>query len=168
MQEPRNHEGEHGTPGGESRPLFGGDTSSHRPRSSTGGMGGPSGSVSASDERLWSTLSHVSVLVAPIGALIIWLIYKDKSPRIRFHSLQALWYQLAWVILFTVYWVILTPVLTAITLGFGLLILAPLGFLLLLVPLAHGGYAAYKVSQGEDYRYPFVADKISGGGMRAA
>ena len=32
-----------------------------------------------------------------------------------------------------------------------------------LVPLVHGCYAAYKVSQGIDYRYPFIADKIDGG-----
>jgi uncharacterized protein len=35
-----------------------------------------------------------------------------------------------------------------------------------LVPLVHGCYAAYKVSQGEDYRYPFIADKIDGGARR--
>jgi hypothetical protein len=28
------------------------------------------------------------------------------------------------------------------------------------VPFVHMGYAAYKVSQGVDYRYPFVADMV--------
>jgi uncharacterized Tic20 family protein len=27
-------------------------------------------------------------------------------------------------------------------------------------PFVHSAYAAYKVSQGEDYRYPLVADLI--------
>jgi uncharacterized Tic20 family protein len=29
-----------------------------------------------------------------------------------------------------------------------------------LVPFVHMGYAAYKVNQGVDYRYPLVADLI--------
>jgi uncharacterized Tic20 family protein len=33
---------------------------------------------------------------------------------------------------------------------------------LTVVPFAHMGYAAYKVNQGIDYRYPFVADLVSG------
>ena len=30
------------------------------------------------------------------------------------------------------------------------------------VPFVHMAYAAYKVNQGVDYRYPFVADLIGG------
>ena len=30
------------------------------------------------------------------------------------------------------------------------------------VPFVHMAYAAYKVNQGVDYRYPFVADLIEG------
>lgn len=164
MQEPRDHE--RGTPDGESRPLFGGDTSS-RSTEPNRAMGAPmtgSGQVSDSDERLWSILSHVSVLVAPIGALVIWLIYKDKSPRIRFHALQALWYQLAWIGIIIAY-SILSTVLSLVVIGLFMFILLPF---LPLIPIAHGAYAAYKVSQGVDYRYPFVADKVGGGGMRAA
>lgn len=144
MQEPQNSQ-EPGEPRtGEGRPLFGGDT--------TGGAG----AVSASDEKLWSILSHASVLVAPFGALIIWLIYKDRSPRIRFHALQALGYQVAWIAILIAY-TILSTILTFVVIGIFMLILLPL---LPLIPVAHGAYAAYRVSQGEDYRYPFVADKI--------
>jgi hypothetical protein len=32
-----------------------------------------------------------------------------------------------------------------------------------LAPVVHGCYAAYKVNQGVDYRYPFIADRIDGG-----
>jgi uncharacterized Tic20 family protein len=32
--------------------------------------------------------------------------------------------------------------------------------ILTLVPFVQAGYAAYRVSQGEDYRYPIVADLI--------
>jgi hypothetical protein len=28
------------------------------------------------------------------------------------------------------------------------------------VPFVHAGYAAYRVSESEDYRYPFAADLV--------
>lgn len=123
---------------------------------------GTAGSMSAQDERLWSILAHVSVIVAPIGALIIWLVYKDRSERVRFHALQALWYQVAWLGIFVAYFLVAT-ILSIVTLGIAAVILFPLMMILPLAPLLHGCYAAYKVSQGEDYRYPFVADRIDGG-----
>lgn len=123
---------------------------------------GTSGTMSAQDERLWSILAHVSVIIAPIGALIIWLVYKDRSERVRFHALQALWYQVAWVGIFVAYFLVAT-ILSIVTLGIAAVILFPLMMILPVVPLIHGCYAAYRVSQGEDYRYPFVADRIDGG-----
>ena len=125
------------------------------------------GAMSAQDERLWSILAHVSVIVAPIGALIIWLVYKDRSERVRFHALQALWYQVAWIGIFVVYFVVAT-ILSIVTFGIAAVILFPLMAILPFAPLANGCYAAYKVSQGEDYRYPFVADRIDGGIRRVA
>ena len=139
------------SPENESRSLFGGDTAR------AGGATGL-GSMSASDEKLWSVLAHASMLVAPIGALVIWMIYKDRSPKVRFHASQALWYQLAWLVILTVY-VVLSTVLTFVVIGIFMFFLLPL---IALVPLAHGLYAAYRVSQGEDYRYPFIADRIDG------
>jgi uncharacterized Tic20 family protein len=115
-------------------------------------------------------VAHLSVLAGlvglmPLGALIVWLLYKDRSPRVRFHALQALWYQIAWIVIFTVY-VLVTVVVSIVTLGIAAIVLVPLAFLLALVPLAHGCYAAYKVNQGVDYRYPFIADRIDGGARR--
>ena len=53
--------------------------------------------------------------------------------------------------------------------GFGLLTVIIIGFLLIpvmillsFVPFVHMAYAAYKVNQGVDYRYPFVADLVGG------
>jgi uncharacterized protein len=133
--------------------------------------GGAAEPMSPQDERTWSIVAHLSVLaglvgLVPFGALIVWLLYKDRSPRVRFHALQAFWYQLAWIVIITVY-VLVTVVLSIITLGIAAIVLVPLAFLLALVPLAHGCYAAYKVNQGVDYRYPFIADRIDGGARRA-
>lgn len=129
--------------------------------------GGHPGSMSPGDEKTWSIIAHLSVLVAliglaPLGALVVWLIYKDKSPRVRFHAAQALWYQLAWVLIIIAY-TILSTILSLVVVGIFMFFLLPL---IALVPLIHGCYAAYRVSQGEDYRYPFIADRVNGGSRR--
>lgn len=125
-------------------------------------------SMSAGDEQTWSLLSHLSVLLSLISgiggvvaALVIWLVYKERSERVAFHALQSLWYQVAWFGIFIAYGLV-TLVLSIITLGLATVVLVPLAFLLALVPIAHQCYAAYKVNQGVDYRYPIVADMIDG------
>jgi uncharacterized Tic20 family protein len=140
------------------------------PGDAAGGLAGgdPSGgAMSPRDERTWSVLAHLSVLAAlvglmPLGALIIWLVYKDRSARVGFHALQALWYQIAWLVILVVGWFI-ALLLSLVLIG---LLLLPVMLVASLVPFVHGCYAAYRVSQGEDYRYPFIADKIDGGARR--
>lgn len=125
--------------------------------------GTASAPMGAQDEQTWSVLSHLSVLAGliglmPFGALIIWLVYKDRSPRVGFHALQALWYQIAWIVILIVGWFI-TFILSFILIG---LLLIPVMAIASLVPFIHGCYAAYQVSQGVDYRYPYIADRIGG------
>ena len=132
------------------------------------GAGGPAGStMSPQDDRTWSMVAHLSVLAGlvglmPFGALIIWLVYKDRSRRVGFHALQALWYQIAWLVILVVGWFV-TFILSFVVIG---LLLIPVMLLASLVPFVHGCYAAYKVNQGVDYRYPFIADRIDGGARR--
>ena len=119
--------------------------------------------MSARDEQTWSVLAHLSVLLAlvslmPFGALLIWLIYKDRSEKVRFHALQALWYQIAWVVILVAY-AFISLLLTILLVGFFMFFLLPV---LAVIPVVHGCYAAYQVNQGVDYRYPFIADKIEG------
>ena len=38
----------------------------------------------------------------------------------------------------------------------------PLGLVVAVAPVIYGCYAAYQVSQGVEYRYPYIADKIEG------
>lgn len=132
--------------------------------------GTPGGTLSPRDERTWSVFSHLSGLawpftgLLPIVPLIVWLVYRERSPRVGFHALQSLWYQTAWLGL-AVAAGFLSFLFVVVTLGVGALLVVPLWFLaplLVLVPVAHQLYAAYKVNQGEDYRYPFVADALDG------
>jgi uncharacterized protein len=132
------------------------------------GTGAPAGSMmTPQDERTWSAIAHLSVLAGlvglmPLGALIIWLVYKDRSRKVGFHALQALWYQVAWLVILVVGWFV-TFILSFVLIG---LLFVPVMLIASLVPFVHGCYAAYKVSQGLDYRYPFVADRIDGGARR--
>ena len=135
------------------------------------GQGRPTTStMTPQDERTWSMLSHLSVLAGlvglmPFGALIIWLVYKDRSPRVGFHALQALWYQIAWLVILVIGGFV-TFILSLVTLGLAAIVLVPVLILIGLIPLIHGCYAAYKVNQGVDYRYPYIADRIDGGARR--
>ena len=134
-----------------------------------GGMRGVHRSaMSPQDERVWSALSHLSVLAwpltgfVPVAPLIVWLIYKDSSPRVGFHALQSLWYQVAWLVLGTIGGFLAT-VFTILTLGFGICLVVRLAVVLGVIPFIHPLYAAYKTYQGEEYRYPYIPDKIEGG-----
>src|SRR3712207_8623860 len=78
--------------------------------------------------------------------------YKDRSPRVAFHALQSLWYQVAWMVILVVGWTV-TTFLMVVLVGF---LLVPVMVVASLVPFVHMAYAAYKVNQGVDYRYPWV------------
>lgn len=115
------------------------------------------------EEGTWSVLAHLSMLLnlvtgflGPVAALVIWLVYRDRSPRIAFHALQSMWYQVAWLLILAIGWTI-TGLLTLVLIGF---LFVPVMALISIVPFVHSAYAAYKVSSGEDYRYPLVADLI--------
>ena len=123
------------------------------------------GGMSAQDERTWSMLAHLSTLLnlitgigGPVAALVIWLVYKDRSQRVTFHALQSLWYQVAWIVILFAYFIV-SFILTFVIIGIFMFFLMPL---IALVPIVHQCYAAYKVNQGVDYRYPVIADMIDG------
>jgi uncharacterized protein len=117
----------------------------------------PRATLDTTSERTWSILAHLSIFLniftggflGPVAAGVIWLVYRDRSARVAFHALQSLWYQLAWLVIVAVGWTI-AGILTAVLIGF---LLFPVMFVLTLVPFVHAAYAAYKVSQGTDYRY---------------
>ncbi len=134
------------------------------------GLGGPTTTMMSSrDEDTWSAMAHLSVFLnlftgflGPVAALVIWAIYKDRSPRVAFHALQSLWYQVAWMVI-VLGFTFVAFILTVVTFGLASFVVAPLGILLAAVPFVHMAYAAYKVNQGVDYRYPWISDLVDGG-----
>ncbi len=63
----------------------------------------PPQTLAPGDERTWGMLAHLSTLLnlvtgfgGPIAALIIYLVYKDRSRFVAYHALQAMVFQLIW------------------------------------------------------------------------
>ena len=121
--------------------------------------------IGAQEERTWSVLSHLSMFLnlltgflGPVAALIIWLVYKDRSRKVAFHALESMWYQIGWLVILAVGWTV-TGLLTIILIGF---LLIPVMAVVSVVPFVHAAYAAYRVSKGEEYRYPIASDLVTG------
>jgi uncharacterized Tic20 family protein len=115
------------------------------------------------EEKTMSVLSHLSIFLnlvtgflGPVAALIIWLVYRDRSREVSFQALQSMWYQVAWLVILVAGWT-LTTLLMFVLIGF---LLVPVMALITLVPFVHSAYAAYRVSKDGEFRYPLIADMI--------
>ena len=119
--------------------------------------------MGAQEEKTMSVLVHLSIFLnlvtgflGPVAAMIMWLVYRDRSSRVAFQALQSMWYQVAWLVILAVGWA-MTGLLMLVLIGF---LLVPVMALLTLVPFVHGAYAAYRTSRDGEYRYPLIADMI--------
>src|ERR671912_2149404 len=128
-------------------------------------LAGGRGSVTmgTQEERTFSVLAHLSIFLnlvtgflGPVAALIMWLVYRDRSSRVASQALQSMWYQVAWIVILVAGWT-LTTLLMLVLIGF---LLVPVMALISLVPFVHSAYAAYRVSKDGGYRYPLIADMI--------
>ena len=115
------------------------------------------------EEKTMSVLAHLSIFLnlvtgflGPVAALIIWLVYRDRSSNVGFQALQSMWYQVAWLVILIAGWTV-TTLLMLVLIGF---LLVPVMALITVVPFVHSAYAAYRVSKDGGYRYPFIADMI--------
>ncbi len=124
--------------------------------------------LSPQDERTWAMLAHLSILLnlisgflGVVAALIIYLIYKDRSRYVAYQSMQAFLFQLvAWVgggILVGLTWTFVS-ILSAIVIGICLIPIAALLSLIPLGALVYGIIAGVKCNEGEDFRYWLVGD----------
>jgi len=115
------------------------------------------------EEKTMSVLAHLSIFLnlvtgflGPVAALIIWLVYRDRSREVAFQALQSMWYQVAWLVILVAGWTV-TTLLMLVLIGF---LLVPVMALITLVPFVHSAYAAYRVSKDGEFRYPLIADMI--------
>jgi uncharacterized Tic20 family protein len=121
-------------------------------------------------------LAHLSTLLnlvtgfgGPIAALIIYLVYKDRSRYVAYHALQAMVFQLIWWfgggVLIGLMWAIvggLSMILVGIILIPLALLLTPVLLLLPTGALVYGVIGAVQVNQGQDFKYWLVGDWVRG------
>lgn len=129
-----------------------------------------------SDDRTWALLAHLSVLLnlvtgilGPIVAIIIYLVYKDRSKYIAYQSMQSFVLQLiCWVgagLVIAGMWIVNTLLLVLILPVLCIPFTLILTFILLALPLinlVYGVVGAIETSQGKDFRYLWVGDWVRG------
>jgi uncharacterized Tic20 family protein len=123
----------------------------------------PAEPLSRDEERTWAMLAHLSVLVnlitgllGPVVALIIYLVYKDRSRYVAYQSLQSLVMQLIlWIggsIVAATLWTI-TGLLSMVCIGILLIPAAILVSCLPLIAIIYGIIAGIQTYEGKDFEY---------------
>ena len=109
------------------------------------------------EDRTAAVLSHLAAPIAAIisvgwlnwvGPLIMWLIYKDRSPFVRTAAAQSFNYQITMWITSIIGWILIITV-----------VLFPIGIVLVLLgnvlALVLGIWGAIRTAGGNQYRYPW-------------
>lgn len=132
--------------------------------------------MSGSEERTWAMLAHLSVLtnlitgfLGPVAALVIYLMFRDRSRYVAYHALQSMIFQIIWWggggVLIGIMWATV-GVLSALIVGIVLIpiacIFTPIIGLMPLAALVYGTVGGIQTSQGEDFRYWLVGDWVRG------
>jgi hypothetical protein len=128
--------------------------------------------LSPGDERTWAMMAHLSVLLnlitgilGPIAAIVIYMIYKDRSRYVAYHAMQSFVNQLIWWVggaaLAAVAWTV-SSLLAAVVIGFVCMPVACLFSLMPLVAIVYGIIGGIQASQGQDFKYWLVGDWTRG------
>ena len=120
-------------------------------------QGKPAAAHSDADSRNWAMGAHLTALAGAllggvasfVGPLVIWLVRKEEDPFATQHALEALNFNLM-----TLGIVLIGGFFTVLTIGIGLIIVAPVFLLLAIVWLVWTIQATMAASRGEAYRYP--------------
>lgn len=119
-------------------------------------MDRPDPAAITQDEKLWAMLAHLAGLLGYtvalgqyIGPLVIYLLYKDKSPFVAFHALQSLYFQLGMLVATGI-----GVVIALVTCGAGGVLLMGLG----VGAVVYVIIAAIKANQGEWFEYWLVGE----------
>ena len=116
----------------------------------------PAQPLSESDDKLWASLAHFGGVLWILPSLLIFLILKDRGPKVRVEAKEALNWQITFLIIWIV-WSIIAAVITVPLLFAGLSFLVPLiGFLIWAVNALLSVLGGIKVNGGGSYRYPFA------------
>lgn len=130
--------------------------------------------LTPAEERQWAMFAHFSVLLnlftgflGVVAPLIIYMIYKERSRYVAYHSLQSLIMQsICWfgggVLAF------ITSALSGVIPFIGLLCL-PLACIFGILPLTaliYGTVGGIQVNQGQDFKYWLIGDWVQNSFMK--
>jgi uncharacterized membrane protein len=111
----------------------------------------PKKSGKSSDSNLMAVIAYI------LGPFAILLYLMKKEDRfVRFHSLQSVFYFVAWFVVF-IGFLILSTIIAVVTMGIGS-VCYPLSFLILPVAFVGWVYAAYKAYEGEEWEMPLIGE----------
>jgi len=128
--------------------------------------------LGASEERLWAMLAHVSILLNLVtgflgvfAALLIYLLFRDRSRYVAYQSLQAFIFQLiTWGgggVIIGVIWAVvaaLSVLIVGVVLIPGAILLTIFFGLMPLLGLCYGVAAAIQANRGQDFKYWLIGD----------
>lgn len=130
------------------------------------------------EEKLIGLFTHFSIFLGGIVLpLIFWLIYRDKSKFIKFHSLQAIFFHIAYIVIIFLFVFIMIFGIVGIgmfsagshavtghsnpaPLIFGMIVFYGLLFVLTFGVIGIGVYMGVKAYQGEYVRYPIIGKQV--------
>jgi uncharacterized protein len=128
--------------------------------------------LSPADERTWAMLAHLSILLnlftgflGTVAALVIYLVFKERSRYVAYQSMQAFIFQLIAFIgagaLAALAWTV-SGLLAVVLIG---CLCMPIALVLSLVPVAalvYGVIGALQCNQGRDFQYWLVGEWTRG------
>jgi uncharacterized Tic20 family protein len=132
--------------------------------------------LTPNEERTWAMLAHMSVLLnlvtgflGPVAALIIYLVFQNRSRYVAYQALQSFVFQLIWWAgggaLLGLMWAA-TGMLSAVLVGVLLIpiacVLTPILGLMPIMALVYGFWAGIETSQGKDFKYWLIGDWLRG------
>jgi uncharacterized protein len=128
--------------------------------------------LSASEERTWAMLAHLSVLInlftgilGPVVALVLYLIFLPRSRYVAYHAMQSFLFQLLMWYGIGVMWGIV-GMLSTIVVGVVLIpfacVLTPFFLIGMAIAPIYGIIGGVQTSQGQDFKYWLVGDWARG------
>ena len=126
--------------------------------------------LSPSDERTWALLAHLSILInlftgvlGPVAALVIYLVYKDRSRYVAYQAMQSFIFQLIVIFgggtLVAVSWA-LSSALAVVLIGFLCMPIALLFTIAVVLAPIYSIIGAVQCNSGQDFKYWLIGDWV--------
>ena len=126
--------------------------------------------LSLSDERTWALLAHLSILInlftgilGPVAALVIYLVYKDRSRYVAYQAMQSFIFQLIVIFgggtLVAVSWAI-SSALAVVLIGFLCMPIALLFTIAVVLAPIYSIIGAVQCNSGQDFKYWLIGDWV--------